>query len=366
MKPLVPKYFDAIAPYIPGKPISELEREYGISGSIKLASNENPIGPSKKAVQAAAGVLKDLHRYPDGAAHDLVLGLSQKIGCKTSEIVLGNGSDEVIEMLAQVFLSEGDEALMSDSSFLMYEISVRAQGAVPVKVALSRELGFDLDATIKKITDKTRMIFINTPLNPTGAIIKKREFEDFLEKLGKADPRIIVVMDEAYIEFVRDTDCATGLNYLKGENIVVTLRTFSKLYGLAGLRIGYGVMPKYAAELLNRIRPPFNTSIPAQAAALAALDDKEHVKNTLDVVHDGLDYLFGALKELPVTCYSTQANFFLIDLGQNAGEVYEKLLRKGVIVRPMTSYGFPDFIRVSVGLKQENERFIRAFKEILT
>ncbi|SHJ25479.1 histidinol phosphate aminotransferase apoenzyme [Desulfatibacillum alkenivorans DSM 16219] len=363
MKPTAPEYFNIIPPYVPGKPMEELERECGITDSIKLASNENPHGPSPKAVEAVKHALTNLHRYPDGAAPELMESIASKMGCKTSQIVLGNGSDEVIDMLAKVYLNAGDEALMTEPSFMMYSISALAQGAKAVKIPLTQDYRHDFDALAKAVTDKTKIIFLNSPQNPSGTVITKVEFEPFLEKV---DPSILIVMDEAYIEFNRDPEAVTGLDYLNGGHTVVTLRTFSKLYGLAGLRIGFGVMPEHASQMLNRIRPPFNINIPAQVAALAALNDAEFVEKTLETVHNGLDFLFDALKALDVVCYPTQTNFFMIDLKQDAKAVYEALLHKGVIIRPLGSYGFDNHIRVTVGLPQENERFVKALKDVMT
>ncbi len=357
----VPPHILSIDPYVPGKPIEELEREYGISGSIKLASNENPLGPSPKAMKVITAALGGLHRYPDGSAFKLTQILSEHLGVPPEMIVFGNGSDELIGLLCHAFLSTGDRVILPQPSFLIYEIMTRSVGAVPVSIPL-KSLSIDLDDIIDAVTPDTRMVFITNPNNPTGTIIRKDAFERFLEKLP---PRVLVVVDEAYIDFVRDETCAIGTDYLDGPNPVAVLRTFSKAYGLAGLRIGYGVMPKEIRELINRIRMPFNASIPAQVAAGAALGDEEFLRKTLRVVHDGLEYLFDALKALGLTCFPTQSNFFLIDMKRNADDVFEEMLRRGIIIRSMVSYGFPEYIRVNVGLPEENERFVEALKEIL-
>ena len=358
---LVPPHILSIDPYVPGKPIEELEREYGITGSIKLASNENPLGPSPKALKAMAAVMGNLHRYPDGGAFRLTQTLSEHLGVSPERIVFGNGSDELIGLLCHALLMPGDRVVLPRPSFLIYDIMTRSVGAVPVSVPL-KALSIDLDGVIDAVTPDTRMVFINNPNNPTGTIIHKEAFEEFLEKLP---PRVMVVVDEAYIDFVRDNACAIGTDYLDGPNPVAVLRTFSKAYGLAGLRIGYGVMPREIRDLLNRIRMPFNASTLAQVAAGAALEDKDFLSKTLRVVHDGLEYLFDALTALGLICFPTQSNFFLVDMKRNADEVFEKMLRRGVIVRSMVSYGFPDYIRVNVGLHEENERFVAALKEIL-
>ncbi|OQX14805.1 MAG: histidinol-phosphate transaminase [Desulfobacteraceae bacterium IS3] len=351
----------SIKPYIPGKPIEEVEREYGIANSIKIASNENPLGPSPKAIEAIRGALGNLHRYPDGSAYYLVRKLAEKLNVSPENIVLGNGSDEVIGMLTRVLLQPGDEAILPQPAFLVYDMMIRCDSATPVYVPL-KSLAIDLESMKNKVTPKTRMIFLTNPNNPTGTIISKAAFEDFLESIP---PEVVIVADEAYIEFVRDADCFHGLDYLHGGRCVVTLRTFSKIYGLAGLRIGYGVMPKQLAELLNRIRQPFNANSLAQVAAIAALDDTEFFRKTLKTVHEGLEFLEKELDRLGVRHFPTQANFFLIDMKKNAAEVFEGFLKQGVIVRSMISYGFPEYIRVNVGTHEENLRFIKAMENLI-
>jgi len=358
----VPEYILSIKPYVPGKPLEELEREYGISGSIKLASNENPIGPSPRAVKAIEGALSRLNRYPDGSGHDLVIKLSEHLGVSPGNIVLGNGSDEIIGMLTNAFLVRGDEVIIPRPSFLMYEIMARSAGARPVFVPL-KSLAVDLESIAEKISDKTRLIFLCNPNNPTGTVISGKSFARFIKKVPRD---VIVVADEAYIEFVRDKNCFKSMDYINSEHNVVTLRTFSKVYGLAGLRIGYGIMSEDISGILNRIRPPFNASIPAQAGAAAALDDKVFFRKTVRLVHDGLDFMYESLKARGIRYFPTQANFFLVDTGRNADDVFESMLKQGVIVRSMTSYGYPRYIRVSVGLRKENIRFIKALEKAIS
>ncbi len=357
----VPDYILSLKPYAPGKPLEELEREYGIDNSIKLASNENPLGPSPMAVKAIENALEMLNRYPDGGGHDLTGKLSEELNVAPENIVLGNGSDDIIGMLARVFLKPGDEAIMPKPSFLMYDIMVNSSGAIPIYVPL-KSLALDLQGMAAKITKKTRLIFVCNPNNPTGTIVSKKDFNKFLENIPENIP---IVVDEAYIEFVRDPECVNGIDYIKTGRAVVTLRTFSKAYGLAGLRIGYGVMPKEIAELLHRVRQPFNASRPAQAGALAALDDEPFLTKTVGLVHKGLDYLFESLGKMRIKAFPTQANFLLIDVGRDADAVFEKMLRMGVIVRSMKSYGYPEYIRINAGLPEENARFIAALKAIM-
>lgn len=359
---IVPAHIAAIKPYEPGKPLEELEREYGIKDSVKLASNENPLGPSPLAVRAMEKAMGKLHRYPDGSAYELNEKLAGHLKVPKDAILLGNGSDEIIGMLTRALLQPGDEAILPRPSFLMYDITIRSSAATPVYVPLNN-LAIDLDRMAGAITPKTRLIFVNNPNNPTGTMITRSEFETFLSKVPAG---VVVVMDEAYIEFARDERCASGLDYLAAPVPVVTLRTFSKAYGLAGLRVGYGVMPVALQELLNRIRQPFNVSSLAQIAAIHALDDTAFLEKTLRVVHEGLDYLYGELNKMGLPFFPTQANFFLIDVKRNAAEVFEKMLRQGVIVRSMVSYGFPEYIRINAGLPEENARFIRALKAVLS
>lgn len=358
----VPDYIQALKPYKPGKPLEELEREYGLRDSIKLASNENPLGPSPKAVEAVRQHLTGLNRYPDGSGHILTGKLAAKWAVAVENVVLGNGSDDIIVMLSRALLRPGDQAIMPQPSFLMYDITVRGVGARPVFVALDQSLSIDLEAMIDRITPRTRLIFLCNPNNPTGTVISADALATFLKALP---PSVIVVIDEAYIEFVRDPACARGLDFLALGYPVVTLRTFSKSYGLAGLRIGYGLMPAELAGILHRIRQPFNAGSLAQVGAAAALDDENFLKASIRLVHDGLGYLYGALERLGLRYFPTQANFFLIDVQRDADAVFDRMLAEGVIVRSMTSYGFPHYIRVNVGLPEENERFVETLGRVL-
>jgi len=361
MKLSVPDYILAIKPYSPGKPLEELEREYGISDSIKLASNENPLGPSPLAVKAIRNAIGNLNRYPDGSGHDLVKNIAEKLGVATGNIVLGNGSDEIIGMIARAFLRPGDEAIMPYPSFLMYNIMICSAGATPVQAPL-KSLCVDLDGIRDRISSRTRMIFICNPNNPTGTVVSKEDFKDFLQSIPDG---VLLIVDEAYIEFVRDKNCAKGIDYLDSGIALVILRTFSKAYGLAGIRIGYGIMPQEISSLLNRVRQPFNANSLAQVGASAALEDKAFLGKTLSLVHEGLDFLYESLDRMNIKYFPTQANFFLIDVGKNADEVFEKMLRQGVIVRSMTSYGYPDYIRINVGLHEENVRFLNALEKTI-
>lgn len=360
MKIQAPIHISGIKPYLPGKPMEELERELGIKDSIKLASNENPLGPSPKAMAAVQRELTKANRYPEGGGYYLTQKLSRKLHISPESIVLGNGSDDVIGMLTKAFLVPGDEAIMPSPSFLMYEIMVQVAGAISVRVPLS-SFSIDLTAMAAKVTPKTRMIFLTHPNNPTGSIVTEEDFYSFVRKIPEG---IIIVLDEAYIEFVRDASSLDSLPYLKKDQRIVVLRTFSKAYGLAGLRVGYGVMDPYISSLLHRVRQPFNVNSLAQSAATAALDDIDFLEKTLALVHDGLDYIYAALGKMGIPYLSSQANFLMIRVG-DADRVYKNLLQEGVIVRSMTSYGFPDYIRLTIGLETENKRFIKALEKVL-
>jgi histidinol-phosphate aminotransferase len=362
MKLNIPDYVQAIAPYVPGKPLEALEREYGISDSVKLASNENPLGPSPKAVAAIRNGLAALHRYPDGAGHRLTHKIADANGVSPANVVIGNGSDDIIALLVRALIRPGDRVIVPQPSFLMYAISAGAAGAVVDTVPL-KSLSMDLEAMAERVTTDTRLVFVCNPNNPTGTVISQKAFDRFMDRLPAG---VVVVVDEAYIEFVRNSDgLKTGLPR-DLHRPLVTLRTFSKVYGLAGLRVGYGIMPASLAEILHRVRLPFNVNSLAQAAAAAALDDQAFVAQTVKRVHQGLDHLYDALDHLGLTYFKTEANFFLIDVGQPAAVVFEKMLRQGVIVRSMHAYGFPAYIRINVGLEAENRRFLRALETVLS
>jgi histidinol-phosphate aminotransferase len=361
MKPLVKECIARIPAYKPGKPIEELERELGIAGAIKLASNENPLGPSPKAMDAIREALSGIHRYPDTHAFYLREKLARKLGFSPDSIIMGNGSDEIIHMIAQTFLLPDEEVIMGDPTFSFYRIVVAAAGATEVLVPL-KNFSYDLSAMAGAVSERTKLIFINTPINPTGTIVQKDDFERFL---GKLPEDVLLVMDEAYVEYVTDRAYPDTLHYVGPGKKVVVLRTFSKIYGLAGLRIGYGIADPYLIACLNKIRGPFNTNLLAQAAATAALDDDEHVQRSLAVNQEGLRYLRAELEKLGIDCLPTQANFFLARIGEAAGRCYQALLREGVIVRHMPGGILEEYLRITVGLPSENERLVRAMRKVM-
>ncbi|HEY3347441.1 MAG TPA: histidinol-phosphate transaminase [Nitrospirota bacterium] len=347
----------SITPYAPGKPVEELERELGITGSIKLASNENPVGPSPKALAAIPAVLSSLHRYPDGNAFCLKDAIAAKFGVRTDEIILGNGSNELLEIVVRTFLLEGEEAIYAEPSFAVYRLAAQACGRKSIAVPL-KDGRHDLSGMADHITEKTKIIFIANPNNPTGTINSGVELAELVARTPK---NTIIVMDEAYYEYVTDPAYADSMKYfMDGRNIII-LRTFSKIYGLAGLRIGYGFAPAHLVDLMNRVRAPFNTNSVGQAAAVAALSDDEHVLKAIAVNEEGKKYLYPELDSLGINYVPTQANFIYMDLGHDTREVYNALLKQGVIIRPMG----PTQIRVTIGLPAENTRFIDALSTVV-
>jgi len=360
-KALVPEWIRTLAPYSPGMPIEELERELGIRDSIKLASNENPLGPSPRALEAIRAALADLHRYPDGSAFYLKRRLAARLGVAVEELVVGNGSNEIIELVVRAFLRPGDEAVMADQAFVIYRLVVQAAGGTPRLVPL-RDFTHDLDAIAAAIGPRTRLVFLANPNNPTGTIFRRGAWETFLRRVP---PHVVVVADDAYAEYVEDREYPDTIRSRgDGSVAVVTLRTFSKLYGLAGLRVGYGVGSAAVIDAIGRIRQPFNVNALALVGALAALDDEEHVRRTLAVNREGMAYLVAAFRRLALEHVPSAANFILVRVGE-AAPVYQALLRRGVIVRPMDAYGFPAHVRVTVGTRAENERFIDALGAVL-
>lgn len=361
MRRLTREGIENLVPYPPGKPIEELERELGIAGSIKLASNENPLGPSPLAVQAILKHVNTLNRYPDGRGYYLKSKLSNIYGLSEEQIIIGNGSNELIELIIRTFLTPGEKVIQAVPTFLVYEKIVTGAGGKMTSVPLAN-FRIDLDAIMKAIAPETKIIFINNPNNPTGTTLSKNELIDFLKSVPQD---MVIVIDEAYIEFVTDPDVARGRDLLSHFPLLIVLRTFSKLYGLAGLRIGYGFGPAEIIDYMNRVRQPFNVNTLAQVAATAALDDTEFVNHTLEMVRDGLSYLYHQLDAIGLEYIPTQTNFFLIKVPLDGKKAYEMMLREGVIIRSMESYGLSDYIRINVGLPEENERFITALIKVL-
>ena len=358
---LIQPHLTQLTPYQAGKPLEELARELGLTDAIKLASNENPLGPSPRALAAIQEHLSNLHRYPDSHAYYLKEDLSRSLSIRPQQLILGNGSDEILDLLVRVLVSPGDEVVSTAHTFLMYGLLTQASGGVFLPVPL-KDLRVDLAQVAQAVTPKTKLILLNNPNNPTGTAFSRDAWEAFL---AAVPPTVTVVLDEAYIEFADDPEVPDGLAYLAEDRLLVGLRTFSKAYGLAGLRIGYGYGPSELMELLNRLRMPFNVNRLAQVGARAALGDTEFLKRTQKLVWEGRDYLCRELTRMGLTFVPTQANFILIRVNRPGREVYEAMLREGVIIRAMDAYGFPDCIRINVGLPEENARFLQAFKKVL-
>lgn len=361
MKFTISESIASLKAYEAGKPLKELEREYQISKAVKLASNENPLGFSPKIKDVVLQHLDEMHRYPESSGYELNKKIAQTFNVGQENIVLGNGSDDIIALLAHAYLNPGDEALMPLPSFLMYEISVKTAKGVPVMVPLV-DYSTNLNGLIERITPRTKLIFITNPFNPTGSTISYDEFDVFSKKVPDD---VIIVMDEAYIEFVRDDKVYNSLADPLKDPRIVTLRTFSKAYGLAGFRVGYGIMDAQIAEVLNRIRQPFNVNGLAQAAAVVALEDQEFLKTSIDATHQGLDYLQAALGQIGIDCLPTQSNFMMFDIKVPATPVFEEMLKSGVIVRSMKSYGFETYLRINSGTYKENSLFIKSLEKIL-
>ncbi|WPD23065.1 MAG: histidinol-phosphate transaminase [Candidatus Electrothrix scaldis] len=364
MKLNIPQNIADIIPYPPGKPLEELEREYGITDSIKLASNENPWGPSPKAVAAVQATLNGLHRYPDGSSYHLTKAVAEWTGAAPEEIILGNGSNEVIEFLVKAFVRSGDEVITSHPSFLMYQKFVQVRGGTNVVIPL-KDMVHNLETISAAVTERTKLIFLDNPNNPCATLVSKEDFAAFLTKLPE---EVVVVLDEAYIDFVEQEKRIDVLSLIRepeGIPAVVALRTFSKAFGLSGLRVGFGIMHADIASLLHRVRQPFNINLPAQAGALAALSDTEHYEKTMTGTAAGREWLSEQVRALGCVPYASCTNFFLIDVQGDATALYDAMLYKGVIVRSMKAYGYPHFIRITIGTEQENQRFVAALKDCL-
>ncbi|MGI5875626.1 MAG: histidinol-phosphate transaminase [Dethiobacteria bacterium] len=350
-----------ITPYVPGKPIEEVERELGITGVVKLASNENPLGPSPMALEAIKRHLPRINLYPDGSSYYLKQALAAHLGLKEANIVVGNGADELITFVGLAYLNPGEEIIMADPSFSEYDFSARLMDAVPVRVP-HKNFRHDLEAMAAAVNRKTKVIFVCNPNNPTGTIVSHQELQAFLRDLPT---NILVVLDEAYYEYVIDPDYPRSLDLLAKHQNILILRTFSKVYGLAGLRVGYGLASEKVIQDLNTVREPFNVNAVAQVAAVAALQDQEHVKAVQELNTRGKNFLYWELEKMGLFYLPTAANFIFVEVGVDSVELFQALLKKGVIVRSGNIFGFPQFIRVSIGTEEQNSIFIKALQETL-
>jgi histidinol-phosphate aminotransferase len=361
LEDLASPYLSGLIPYSPGKPIDEVERELGIAHSVKLASNENPLGPSPRALKAMTEVLPDVHRYPDGGGYALRQALARRWNVSADCLVLGNGSNELLTLVGRCFLRPGDEVLYARQAFVVYDMVAQVGGATKVAVPL-RNFTHDLDAMRAALTAKTKLVFLANPNNPTGTCVAPRDLEAFL---AAVPGDVVVVLDEAYYEYLSPEVTPDALQFVRDGRRLLVLRTFSKIYGLAGLRVGYGIGPAPLVALLNRARDPFNVNSLAQAGATAALGDVDHVRASRQANEEGRRFLTEQFRALGLGVVPSAANFLLVDVGRPGSEMTEALLRRGVIVRPMGGYGFPTHLRITVGTAAENEKCVAALTAIL-
>ncbi len=351
-----------LIPYKAGKPVDELERELGLTEIVKLASNENALGPGSKAIAAIKNTLPELSRYPDGNGFALKMALAKKLNVSIEQITLGNGSNEILELLARTFLTPELEVVFSQHALAVYPLVTQAVGAKAC-IAPALNYGHDLLAMLALVNKKTRLVFIANPNNPTGTLLSSIDLKEFIAALPET---VICVLDEAYFEFVDDANKSATIAWLNEYPNLIITRTFSKAYGLAGLRVGYSLSSLEVADLLNRVRQPFNNNALALTAAEAALSDNEYLAETIAMNNKGMNQLTSAFKEMGLSWIPSYGNFVSVNLKQDAMPIYEALLKKGVIVRPVANYEMSDFLRISIGTEQENQFFIKAFKDVLT
>ena len=350
-----------LSPYQPGKPVEELERELGISNIIKLASNENPRGLPPAVIETLNASAEELPRYPDGSAYLLKRRLQDHLGIDAARMTIGNGSNDVLELLARVFLGPGLESVVSEHSFVVYPLVTKALGA-SLRQVPARNYGQDLEATLAAISHNTRMVFIANPNNPTGTWVDRASLTNFLDQVPD---NVIVVLDEAYFEYVQEPDYPNGLELVEKYDNLVVSRTFSKAYGLAGLRIGYAVSHPDIADLMNRVRQPFNVNSQSLAAAYVALEERDYIDETVRMNSEGMAFLTQTCDQMGLDYIPSVGNFLTVDFGRDAAPIYEALLHEGVIVRPIGVYGLPHHLRVTIGLPEENARFVDALRKVL-
>ncbi len=352
----------SINPYVPGKPIEEVEREFGISDALKMASNENPLGPSPKAIAALREAAVRVNIYPDGYCFYLKRDLAAELKCKEEQLIIGNGSDEILKLIAEAFLDPGDEVIYAQPTFSEYEFVSRVMDALPVPVAVSQDLAHDLKAMAARISPRTKIVFICNPNNPTGTMITGDELELFLKAIPD---RVLVVIDEAYREYVTDPHYPDSMGLLRQDDRLIILRTFAKIYGLAGLRIGYGISSPEIIAMINRVKEPFNVNYLAQVAARASLRDADHLQRSRELVIEGRGFLYEAFERLGLPYIPTQANFIFVNIGKDSRDVFTRLLREGVIVRTGDIFGYPEFIRVTIGTPEQNQLFLEKLQKVL-
>jgi len=354
---------DELRPYVPGKPIEDVKREYGLTDVIKMASNENPLGSSPKAVEAIMKAATGLNIYPDGASYDLRTALAQHFNVDFAQIAVGNGADDLILQLSMAYLADDDEVVTSRSSFAMYDVYAQAMRAKMIKTPLADGYCIDLNAMAEAISDRTRLVFVCNPNNPTGTMSTAAQIDAFLDRVPD---HVLCVLDEAYNELVESTEYPDSLRYVReGRPNVIVLRTFSKVYGLAGIRLGYGFAHPDVVNTLNKIKPAFSVNLLAQAAGIAALEDTEFLQQTVDTNRAGRHQLIDGCHHLGLEVAESHTNFILVQVGSDAPAIQQRLLENGVIVRPCTGYDLPDFLRVSIGTEAENARFLTVLAKLL-
>jgi histidinol-phosphate aminotransferase len=352
-----------LSPYQAGKPIEELQRELGLESIVKLASNENPLGPSKKVLSAVAAAGADICRYPDSNGFELKRALSDRLGIAATQITLGNGSNDVLELIARCYIEPGKSALYSQHAFIVYALAVKSCGGRAI-VPRASSWGHDLNGMVNAIADDTRLIYIANPNNPTGTVWDEAAIVDFLDKVPRD---VIVVLDEAYFEYMAaaDSHCPDGVALLQHYPNLIVTRTFSKAYGLAGLRVGYALASEDISDLLNRVRAPFNVNSLGLVAARAVLDDSEYLEATVRINGEGMEQLEQGFNALGLSYIPSAGNFLTVEFSRDAGEIYQQLLQQGVIVRPVGVYEMPKHLRVSIGLQEENTALLHALEKVL-
>lgn len=349
-------------PYSPGKPIWEVRREHGIDRVVKLASNENPLGPSPKAVEAIQGLLVDLHRYPDAQAVDLRATIAGRYGLASEQIIVTNGGDELITLVSEAFIEAGDEIIVPGPSFSEYEFGGQLMGAVIRTVALTEDYRYDIPAILEAVNERTKVLYLCSPNNPTGTILPKSALTELLNRLPSY---VLVMLDSAYSHFVTEDDYSDGIEFVKAGYPVIVLQTFSKVYGLAGIRVGFGVASPSIIRSVLQVKEPFNVNALAQAAAAAAIADDDHVRESSRLVKEERLRMYRGFEELGLNYTSSMSNFILVKLGENAEQHYVELMRKGVIVRYGGAWGLPQHVRISIGTPEENNVLLRALRLIL-
>lgn len=356
------KVLERLKPYSPGKPIWELQEEMNIDYVVKLASNENPFGPSPKGIASISAELQGLNRYPDADTVYLKAAIADKLGVKTDQLMVTNGADELITLISSTYLDEGDEIIVPYPSFSEYDFGADLMGANIVPVKLEGDFQFNIDHVIQAVTDRTKLLYICSPNNPTGTYLAKEQFEKLLDVVPE---HVLVILDGAYSHYAEAEDYTDGLEFVKAGKNVLVMQTFSKVYGLAGLRVGYGIAPSHIAQTILKVKEPFNVNSLGQAAAAAAVQDDEHVLMSKKRNKEGAQMLYNAFEELHLNYTKTESNFILLQLGPDAEQLYEQLLQKGVILRYGKTWGLPEYVRVTIGTAEENEFFIKQLKTIL-